>query len=452
MPQKLEEGFFKADSTNLPVVGAFAIWDYLNRDKRFTLPECRNAKTEESARESYGDSAIGYVCLRRDGNICTVKGMVCPEHKLRDKDYQVTLKVDEKFGKVVKLQCIGCAASEGGCKHAVSFLFWVHRRTESPSPTETECYWKKSKLSSIGSSIKYIRAREMWKQTSTKPLPLPDASNFLTTLRKEAEDKQIDSQLSRHSFDLQSRKLNQLSKHQLIYSFIEGQDHNEIGNTVPLLDRFLTYLESKLSKELCQEAEFETRKQSDCPLWYELRYGRLTGSKLNESSRCKTPEGSLIDLIVGAAKIPDTLYMARCRNLESEVLSEVGKIYKITIKKVGFLLIPSLPMVGASPDGISDDFIVEVKCPAKAKSVEKYVKKGEITSKFKAQMMLQMLAAGKRKGLFCVADVDFEQNKKVKIIELVYDEDFINAIIAGAVAFWKENIFPRLYQAALFTC
>ncbi|KAJ8665948.1 hypothetical protein QAD02_007610 [Eretmocerus hayati] len=238
--------------------------------------------------------------------------------------------------------------------------------------------------------------------------------------------------------------------HQLIYSFIQDRDRNGIGNTVPLLDRFLTYLDSKLSRESCQEAEFETRKRSDCPLWYELRYGRLTGSKLHESLRCKTSEGSLLDLILEATKISDTFYMARGRNSESEVLSEVGKIHKITIKKVGFLLIPSWPIVGASLDQISDEFIVE--CPAKTEFVEKCVEKGEIISKFKAQMMLQMLAAGEKEGLFCVADVDFERNKKVNIIELAYDEDLINAIIAEAVAFWEEDIFPPLYQAALSTC
>ncbi|KAJ8673163.1 hypothetical protein QAD02_004425 [Eretmocerus hayati] len=448
MPQKLEAGFLKADSTNLPIVGAFAVWDFLSRDKRFTLPECQNVKTASSARESYGDSAIGYVSLRRDNSICTVSGMVCPEHKIREKDYQVILKIDEKFGKVIQLKCNGCAAAEGGCKHAVSFLFWVHRRTESPSPTETECYWRRSKLSSIGSSMKYICAREIWKPNSeSQALTLPDDSNFLRSVIHEAKNRQLDSQLSRHNFDLESRKLNQLSMHQLICSFVEDQE-NEIANGQPILDHFLTYMKNKLPEGMCKEVEIGTRNQSDCLLWYEMRYGRLTGSKLHESAHCKTSKGSLVNQIIGASKIPDSIFMVRGRTLESEVLSTVGKLLKIKIQKVGFLLIPSLPMVGASPDGILDDFIFEVKCPAKTKTVETYVKKGEINPKFKAQMMLQMLAAGKKKGLLCIADVAFEKNKKVEVFELAYDENFINEIIDSAVAFWKGNIFPHLYQAA----
>lgn len=49
----------------------------------------------------------------------------------------------------------------GGCKHAVAFLMWVHRRSEDPSPTEVQCYWKKSVLSGVGTSLKYITVEEM---------------------------------------------------------------------------------------------------------------------------------------------------------------------------------------------------------------------------------------------------------------------------------------------------
>ncbi|RVE43633.1 hypothetical protein evm_011717 [Chilo suppressalis] len=35
-----------------------------------------------STRESYGHNAIGYVQIKRDGELCTVKSRVTPEHKL----------------------------------------------------------------------------------------------------------------------------------------------------------------------------------------------------------------------------------------------------------------------------------------------------------------------------------------------------------------------------------
>lgn len=57
--------------------------------------------------------------------------------------------------------CQDCAASKGGCKHAIAFLFWLHQRSEEPSTTEVLCYWKKSELSKVGSSKKFMKLTEM---------------------------------------------------------------------------------------------------------------------------------------------------------------------------------------------------------------------------------------------------------------------------------------------------
>lgn len=66
-----------------------------------------------STRESYGDSAIGYVKLLRQENICLVKGQICPEHRVRQKNYKVALTVDEEEEKIVDVNCDDCAASLG---------------------------------------------------------------------------------------------------------------------------------------------------------------------------------------------------------------------------------------------------------------------------------------------------------------------------------------------------
>lgn len=53
--------------------------------------------------------------------------------------------------------------SAGGCKHALALLMWTHRRSEDPTPTEVACYWRKSRLSGIGTVIKYIEAEKLTK-------------------------------------------------------------------------------------------------------------------------------------------------------------------------------------------------------------------------------------------------------------------------------------------------
>lgn len=66
-----------------------------------------------ACRETYGDSAIGYVCLKRESSKCTVKARICPEHRVRSKSYSVTLIVDEEEEKVFSVECHDCAASLG---------------------------------------------------------------------------------------------------------------------------------------------------------------------------------------------------------------------------------------------------------------------------------------------------------------------------------------------------
>ncbi|GBP66565.1 Lysine--tRNA ligase [Eumeta japonica] len=135
--------------------------------------------TERSSRESYGDDAVGYVQLKRESNICTVKCRVCPEHKVRSKPYTVTIIVDEKNSVIISSQCHDCAASAGGCKHAVAFLMWLHRRSEEPSCTQVQCYWKKSELSKVGTTLKCITTTELAKgHASTSS----DASVFINNL------------------------------------------------------------------------------------------------------------------------------------------------------------------------------------------------------------------------------------------------------------------------------
>ncbi|CAH2098027.1 unnamed protein product [Euphydryas editha] len=171
----METGFIKGNSSNLPKVDSLMVASFFARNKDFCAAELRNVKMSLSSRESYGDDAIGFVQLRRESDICTVKCRVCPEHKVRSKPYTVTLIVDEKNSIVISSQCHDCAASAGGCKHAVAFLMWLHRRSEEPSCTQIECYWKKSKLSKVGTTLKFITSKELAKgQASTSS----DASVF----------------------------------------------------------------------------------------------------------------------------------------------------------------------------------------------------------------------------------------------------------------------------------
>ncbi|KAF9793768.1 hypothetical protein SFRURICE_008884 [Spodoptera frugiperda] len=161
---------------------------YFTSNSDFTSTEIKGVKAARSARETYGDSAVGYVQVKREGNICTVKARITPEHNVRQKCYSVTLVCDEAEETVLSVQCTMLEQKffeslllntnlhkeyyfTGGCKHAIAFLAWVHRRSEEPPSTSIECYWKKSKLSSVGTSLKFIKAKDMCDIPKKQPQP-----------------------------------------------------------------------------------------------------------------------------------------------------------------------------------------------------------------------------------------------------------------------------------------
>ena len=89
MANRLDPGFMKADSSNMPEIDVF-MGNYEVRYLHWNQYYCR------SCHENYGDEAVGYVCLRRDQSVCIVKCRVTPEHNVRSSSYAVMIKIDEE--------------------------------------------------------------------------------------------------------------------------------------------------------------------------------------------------------------------------------------------------------------------------------------------------------------------------------------------------------------------
>ncbi|CAB3257902.1 unnamed protein product [Arctia plantaginis] len=159
---------------------------------------CGSRKLSE--RESYGDSAIGYVQVKREKDVCIVRGRITPEHNVHQKCYNVTATCNETEGHILSVQCEDCAAHLGGCKHAIAFLAWLHRRSEDPPSTSVECYWKKAKLSTVGTSLKYIKAKEITSSQKRDIEPKRQQSaSFLSILKNHSLGvNDMDNQLMKY--------------------------------------------------------------------------------------------------------------------------------------------------------------------------------------------------------------------------------------------------------------
>ena len=137
--------------------------------------------------------------------------------------------------------------------------------------------------------------------------------------------------------------------------------------------------------------------------------------------------------------------MKRGIELERKVIAKVEKMKSIRLNETGLWLSPDWPVLGASPDGLNEDFIAEVKCPSSHKTIEHYITKENVVQpKCMFRIQLQMMLTGRKRALFCVADPNFEKNEKVQVVEILYDEQFPTVYLPPAIDFWKCAIFPKL--------
>ncbi|KAL4718128.1 hypothetical protein ACJJTC_019481 [Scirpophaga incertulas] len=345
--------------------------------------------------------------------------------------------IDETNSFITSCQCLDCAASAGGCKHAVAFLMWAHRRSEEPSCTEVECYWRKPTLSRVGTTLKYVTLNQLCKKTAVQHDTNPHLYNEFV---QEAKKRKIDNcELLKYQSDFKYSDVRQFS---LYHMFMQTSD--ELKNNV---DQFIENLKQKLDQNALKLTEEATRSQFRNTMWYELRYARITASKVYEVSRCQTPDGSLVAAIF-FAKTPDTPAIKRGRKLELAVIKTVQNKLNCKIKPCGLFVSQEYPMIAATPDGMTSDAVIEVKCPTSETTKCKYLNNGVVAEKYKAQVQLQMYVTNMKKGYFCVAHPDFEKTKKVDITILHSDNEYIRTLLTRVSSFWKQNIYPLLQRSA----
>lgn len=360
-----------------------------------------------SGRESYGEEAIGYVQLKRDGKKVIVKGRITPEQKVRQTPYHVEIHLCDESG-IENTHC-NCTASLGGCKHVYAFCIWLQRQSDTPSCTEVKCYWKKPRLSTIGKQLKSIKAKELSsKKPETSSFAPSKTSNFMLEVMEATEKHSVRPRGQIFKY-FENFYLTDVYLDIIIYKFISK-----------FLDtsfvKFSDFMCNFFNDKVCSEVENSTRAQNEISFWHKVRFGRITASKVYELSRCKTPDGSLVERVICAKKLKDNKYMARGRRLEPEVRKRVEEILQQKIKLTGFHIYLKEPLFGASPDGMLEDSVIEIKCPCSAAAQKNYIVDNKISNKFRAQVQLQMKVCGKKNAFFCVADENFEENKIVRIL------------------------------------
>ena len=109
--------------------------------------EQRGWRVHEAADENYGDSAVPYPQVKRVGDVVSVRALLTPAHRVKNKPYRVFAEIiDEDSSTNISAKFQDYSASSCGRKHGVAFFYWLHRKSEEPSVTQVTSYWRKAPL------------------------------------------------------------------------------------------------------------------------------------------------------------------------------------------------------------------------------------------------------------------------------------------------------------------
>lgn len=190
--------------------------------------------------------------------------------------------------------------------------------------------------------------------------------------------------------------------------------------------------------------------------WHELRLGKITASRISDViAQIKTGEAASradyrIELVCERLTgKPTESYinadMERGTELERFARAwyevETGKF----VRQVAFVDHPSIEMSGASPDGIIDDGLIEIKCP-KAKTHIKYILDDKVPSKYMPQMAWQMACTGAKWVDFVSWCPDLPENMQIFIKRYERNDEYIAELEAKVIEFNLEinQVIERL--------
>jgi putative phage-type endonuclease len=110
----------------------------------------------------------------------------------------------------------------------------------------------------------------------------------------------------------------------------------------------------------------------------------------------------------------------------------------VDVEQVGFVVHPTIPMSGASPDGlVGDDGLVEFKCPLTKTHIKSFLN-GVVERKYVPQMMWQMACTGRAWCDFVSYDPRMPAAAQMMICRLDRDDGMIAEMETAVKEFLAE--------------
>jgi putative phage-type endonuclease len=106
----------------------------------------------------------------------------------------------------------------------------------------------------------------------------------------------------------------------------------------------------------------------------------------------------------------------------------------LLVTEVGFIDHPWIPMSGASPDGLANEGMVEIKCPNTATHIDTLLSQ-TVPAKYITQMMWQMCSADRPWCDFVSFDPRLPERHQLFIKRINYDPEMVNLLENSVIQF-----------------
>lgn len=175
------------------------------------------------------------------------------------------------------------------------------------------------------------------------------------------------------------------------------------------------------------------------PEWFAARCGKVTASRVADviaktksgygASRA-TYMGQLIaERLTGeVAESFSSSAMKWGTDMEPEARAAYAFRMDADVQLVGFVDHPTIPMSGASPDGlVGEDGLVEIKCPNTSTHIDTLLSQ-RVPQKYVIQMMWQMACTGRQWCDYCSFDPRLPESMRLFVFRLARDEQAIKEL------------------------
>lgn len=185
------------------------------------------------------------------------------------------------------------------------------------------------------------------------------------------------------------------------------------------------------------------------PEWFAARIGKVTASRVADvMARTKTGYGA------GRANYMAELICERLTGQQGDGFSNAAMewgtatepqarnayafLTDTDVVEVGFVEHPSIPMLGASPDGLVGNIgLVEIKCPNTATHINTLLSE-TVPEKYRLQMHVQMMCAGREWCDFVSFDPRLPADLQLWVHRVTRDQSTVENIEAEVRGFLTE--------------